>query len=80
MRANLNQPAAKAASEANAQAAAAKGKKVSVAKHEAIRNAPQFKFPIAGGKGKASDKAAPAAKAAVPVAAAKGRAAKRKSA
>jgi DNA end-binding protein Ku len=57
---------------------AAKGKKVSSAKQEAMRAAPQFKFPIAGGKGKASDKAAPAAKAAAPVA--KGRVAKRKSA
>ena len=58
---------------------APKAKKVAAAKQEAMRNAPQFKLPIAGGKGKASDKAAPAQKAA-PVAAAKGRAAKRKSA
>jgi len=64
---------------ATVKKAAPKGKKVSATKQEAIRNAPQFKFPIAGGKGKHAEKGAPAEKRAAPVAATKGKA-RRKSA
>ena len=59
--------------------ARAKDKKVSPSKQEAMRNAPQFKLPIAGGKGKQADKSATAEKRAAPVAAVRGKA-KRKSA
>jgi DNA end-binding protein Ku len=59
--------------------ASPKAKKVTASKQEAMRNAPQFKLPIAGGKGKQAEKSAPAEKRAAPVAAARGKA-KRKSA
>ena len=52
-------PSAKAA-KAAAAPAPVKGRKAKVPKPEDLRDSPQFKFPIAGGKGKAKEEQAPA--------------------